>query len=913
MTIKRLLFIISLIVSGFLCVHAETVSVNQFGGLNTDDNPLTLIDGKTPDSENVVTDNGPSLEGRNGFVTFSTETTKDLWEFPLSDGTRYLITHSSDTLKATTGGSNFNIYVSSVAPDIQTVATVLGDRFYFANTVDGLKYWDGTSVVVASASLTVDKLVTHKGRLWAAGLASAQRTIFASEFLDGTNWTIPADPVDTDPAQIVISGSLDENIQALYSSFQDKIMWFKSNSFGAIFGSRRSNFIQRTFSDTVGITSKDSAQDCDGLLRWLGPRREVFEFNGQTYGKISEDIDGFLDTISQGDSVSKSNTQTTQSDWEDGTVQDGYLSTDQIIGTINLTSTTVSAFEDTSQSDFEAGTLTNLDSTTTSGSLILDTSTVQVSYEDTGGSGSGLMHASDSDAGQAFTAPSGLTVTGLQIRTARVGTPGNGTIYLLADSSGEPGSILASKTRSFSSDSTSFDWISVTLDTPILISSGTQYWVALSNVGPDSSNTVSLERCDGVGCTTNGDTYCSDAFGEGVGPSCNTTVTMIYRVDGWRYDASGDIVSQTFDMGFDTTTWLWQWGTFSATSTLNGETINYETQTSSNSTDWFDLTTATVGTAIGSPIRQYIRYKASFESDRGQSPQLDGVSLNIGIVYRSTGTYITEVINVGDNISSWGSFGFNEIDDQDEITYDFNASTESAIDDFGSGWETVTQGAVPTIATAPYAAARFTFVATTGTTIPRVEDITINWTEGSTIRTASAYTNQRYWLAVAVSSTNNNRVLVYDKNRHWQLYTGINADTMRIYNTTLRFGNGSGTFTGETGYSDNGTDITAYYKTKLFAPSGLDAYSLYDYIYLTTENSDSTIGTDYQVENIDTDYSLGSRLMNVQAGVQNFKVPFYQTDVQQSKFIDMKWTVTGSAFWRLINANLYYQPGLAPD
>lgn len=279
---KRLWGIILLLaLAGAL--RAETIVYQKFGGLNVDDSPLT-VEGKSPDSENVITDVGPSLTGRYGFVSFSTSTCPGgLWEFPNSNGTRYLVCGNTGILKATTGGGTFNITVSTIASGVSTVGSVLGNAFYFANTTDGLKSWDGTTTSVANATMKVSMLVTHKGCLWAAGMASAPRTIYKSGFGNGANWTLATDPVVTDPAQFVIGGAVDEPLTAIYASFQDKLMWFKSHSFGGILGSDRNDFNVRTYSDRVGTAYAESVKDCDGALRWLGGSRTVWEFTGRPW------------------------------------------------------------------------------------------------------------------------------------------------------------------------------------------------------------------------------------------------------------------------------------------------------------------------------------------------------------------------------------------------------------------------------------------------------------------------------------------------------------------------------------------------------------------------------------------------------------------------------------------------------
>jgi hypothetical protein len=193
-----------------------------------------------------------------------------------------------------------------------------------------------------------------------------------------------------------------------------------------------------------------------------------------------------------------------------------------------------------------------------------------------------------------------------------------------------------------------------------------------------------------------------------------------------------------------------------------------------------------------------------------------------------------------------------------------------------------------------------------------MEDMIVKWQTGSTLRVASAFANKRYWLALAQNSTTNNRILVYDKNQKWHPYLGINASSM-LYDTDLYFSNSGGVFQAENGYNDNGASITSYYRTPTYALAGPDTYAQYQGLYMTTANSASVLGTKYQLNGNGTDYSLGSWTMNTTQGYQNFKLPFSVDEAHKSKYINFKWTVEGSAYWRILNGNLYFIKDLMPD
>lgn len=1036
------LFLVTLFLTGSLSA-AEIYPFNQFSGLNTDDNPLQLQDGQTPESENVLTDEGPGIQGRKGFIVFSTEPASSLWEFPLSDGTRYIITKSGSNLKADTGDGTFNIQVSTVPSDRITAASVLGDRFYFADTLNGLKYWNGTSVVIASAALTVDNLVTWKGRLAASGVPANTRVIYLSKYLDGTTWAAPTNASEDDATQITVAGALDENIQALYASFQDKLMWFKSNSFGGIYGSRRSNFTQRTFSDYVGVSSKETIRDCDGLLRWLGKNRVVWEFDGSTFRKISEQVDNLFSDISQGDSSSKSNTQTTQSHFDAGTQSQagfadtsiitgsltpktstfldtnsdgwsvgtssptGWFSTTLVAGSLSFATPTVSGLVDTTKSDFESGTLSALDSTTTVDQLILLRGAIQTQTEGmTGGVDTYNQRVGLNEfLAQQF--DGGFLLSSATLRLRRTGSPPAMTVSLYTNIPGEifpedaiPGSLIQTfSTVDVNAVSTDFSDVTVTLGTPYAVASGTKYWLVAATTGtPDTSNNI------GWGFDVDsaiGSNFTCGSSGCGIGDT-----HYYFTLTGSTYSAAGNIVSRTFDINIDTNSWIWNWTTFSPTSSIpTSTTITYQTQSSDDGSSWDSLTPLVPGNISTSTLKRYVRYKATFGTTVGDAtPSLQDVTIPVAptlrpgavflftsrafdtgfttpawglvdftsatvgapgvssfftqasangtawdssvaatdgqivgsarkryirylwsytatfssssarlddftITSKSTGTFTTQAINVGNLISAWGPVNITLSEGGGSFTLQFGTSTNGT----SFSYTTISNNATPTSSTTPYAAVRIVFDLDVATDTPRVDDITINWIEGSNVRAASTYFNQRYWLGVALDSSTNNRVFAFDKRRQWQRYSGINIDAITLYNSNLYFGNTSGIFQAESGYTDNGSSIASYYRTPTVSPSSLDLYSKFLWLYTTTDSSDSTLIPTYQVDGIDTDYSFGSSQMNATTGIQNLKFPFPVEEIQQGRYISLNWAVTGTSFWRILAGNLYFDRDITPQ
>jgi hypothetical protein len=906
--VKKLLPFLLLFFAG--PVKAQTLAINQFGGINTDDSPLTLENGQSPDSRNLLTDDGPGVQGRKGFVRYSTEPSSGLWEFPLSNGTRYLISSSGGNLKATTDGT-FSTFIATVPTDRVTAAAVLGDKFFFSDTLNGLRYWNGASVTSSSNTMTFDKLVTFKGRLVGAGKSGSERILFLSKYLDGTNWTLVTNPSDDDPSQITVSGSLDETIQALYSTFQDKLIYFKKNSFGGLSGSRRSNFALRVYSDSIGVSSVETIRDCDGRLRWLGNNRKVYQFDGATFGIISEDIDNIFANVSQGDANSRSITLTTDSDFAPGTFSPtDYISTSVISGSVALATSPATIFVDSISTDFAAGTLTNLSTTVINGSLVLSTFTssgfTNLVITDTGS-----LPAPNNDIflAQSFTTPSTYT----KINTATFflqSTDGGGcspvvSLYtfnadinlgtLLATGSiinlfGTPGS----RTSTFSSS-------------PIL-SPSTKYVLRIASCASPNYGRIAYKDPG---------TYAGGDFGNSGGAfgSGDSSMTVTYTAAAVSR-TSGSIVSQTFDVGITTNSYMWKWGNLTANGTIpTGSSITYQTQTSSDATHWAASVAASTGSTPTSTVQRYIRYIATFTaSDQTVTPQLDDVTVQTTDKRRPAGFYISPAIDFGLSVSSVGTFAPTSQTLGGSITYQFQTSTNSSTSLFlSTAWVTVLPGALPVVPAFRYAAVRSSFSATSGTETLSLDVLQFNFTEGSNIRASSSYINSRYWLGLAISSTSNNGILVYDKQNQWQRYDAYVPEAMTIYNSRMYVGNTNGVFLSESGYSDNGTPITGYYTTKTLTPAGYDYFGQYDHLYLTTDNSDDVLTPTFQINNNATDNSFGATAMNGSLGIQNLKYPFSMAEVQQGKFINMKWSVTGSSFWRILQGDLYFLPSATPD
>ncbi len=909
---KRLVALLAIVFTigiGWAVVE-QVLHVNQFGGMAKDIDPLALPDNAAADSENVITDLGNGIQPRDGYIAYSTEPSKALWVFAKSNGTRYLITHSGNSLKADSGDKTFSVTISTVAPSIVTAGSQLGDYFYFCNTVDGLKRWDGTTVSVASAAMTVSQLVTWKGRLVAAGKPGAERTLYISRYLDGTAWNLALDPSDDDPAQITVGGSLDENITGLYASYKDLLVWFKNTSFGGLFGSRRSNFALRTFSESIGTNHPGTVRDCDGFLRFLGPRRTVWEFNGSDLTKISEGNNELFDAIINGESNSRTATITSQSDYDAG-AQSG-LSTTITPGSIMLSTWTAT---DTTADDFGVGTLTNVTTSTVSGDVYLSTNSNPIdnlSFET--GSGTDADNWEENVDGRSssqyysgsygYVGTSDYSSGGQDCGKDQ--TSSAQTIFLYNDITG------AFCSGSFSVTTA---WAQYSFSCPNIIGANVSLDLNFNKIiglAPGSCGPLpyrNIGSSDKFIYNGNTITFYAKAYGTG-----NKAIAYdLIGGDPKSTIASGDIVSRTFDTATSSSIWK----PSSWTSTANGNTISAETQSSDNGSSWDSLVGWTSGLAPASAFKRYIRYKISISTTTSatKSAYVSSVELN---AVNNPGVFVSASQSIGSSVSSWNVFQRDETLNDGTITYGFYTDTDTTKTIGGDGLpvvgtftssQTITNNSIPTISTAPYAFFSAKFDITASTQNPTNDRMSITWDEGSGLKAKSVWTKQRYWLSASRASTvNNDTIFVYDRQKQWQRYTGLNALDIQLYNSYPMIGSADGILQGETTTSDSGSGIASFYTTKYFFPNGPETRGYLRDLWMTTTNSDATLATSLYHDGVATPLTLGSFVMNGQDGYQVKKLPISISDLQAVRHVAIRWDVTGTERWKILNGSLYFDP-----
>lgn len=538
-------------------------------------------------------------------------------------------------------------------------------------------------------------------------------------------------------------------------------------------------------------------------------------------------------------------------------------------GSVTLSTQSAMSFVDTSSTDFSAGTLSNTSALVSIGNLTLSTFATVVSnitqeYDNSSFNNYIFIPS------QSFTSPSTysyLTTVEFNVFASNNCSP---VVYLKSNNSGVPGSIL--KTGTALSNATG--WQSSTLNYQLV--PDTLYWLSINSCGSAS------------------DSYNQTYYASNENPYSGGSLIDRFGNSGWDahfrinldsvslYHPTGTFLSQTFDMGTTTNTWLWNWDNLTSTQTLNGGSVSYETQTSSDAAGWETLQNVSIGYAPTSTVQRYIRYKASLtsSSDQLSSPVISEIAINSSPLIHRTGVFTSGPFLIGSFITSWEPIFFDDDLNGGTISYSFNSSSWTTFSD--GGWTSITNGVTPTNSTNTYAQVRSTFTVTLATQNPTLNAITVSWSEGSTPPRASTVYDRRYWLSFTTNTaggTYDDTILLYQRNKSWTTLKGINANSFSIFRDKLYFGDSTGIgyiYLFDTGNNDDQSPIVSELRTKSYDMGIPHKEKEFNRLYLNLSGDSSYTGSAsmyYDTDRSGNEYSLGS--VNLNEGTGNLLTKFH--------------------------------------
>lgn len=900
---KKVFFAL-LLISG--TAAAQEVSVGDFsGGMNTYNSPNKIPDKQASYIQNFFTDIEPLATETNGFVKKETtvlggtNTVRGLWNFTDNTGTEWLIAFSSRSFYKSNATTGFVQFGPTAIADVFPRAAVNLGRIWFTDGSISVWSFDGASTSTISGAPSGTLISSWRNRIVISGIANSRSTIRFSADGDGTTWTLGGNP--TDPFSIQLGGANDGfDTRCMWGSYNDYFIAGRKYDTYLMSGFDQSDVVLRKISSEIGCIDNNSMRAFDGSLVWLSARG-VEEMQGTIIHRVSDPIRNLSDTIVKNNSTTRTVTLTTQGDFMPGTSSPlTYISYNALPGSVTLDTMTAISFPDTTESDFEAGTSTNISTTILPGSMILDITGEFPKYNK-------YFTNDDQTCGDALTGPyyqsmpiygGGYYFTGATMRMFKQGAPGNAALRLMdATVSGDIGTnVLSSTTLTAASVPAAIGDVSTTL-AAVYLTPGSTHWLQIYQpTGTPTTQLTWMAHSIGIGASI---------YGCGASGSIGDFRTYEFKGNGRIYASSGTHFGRTYDTGFTTGTWMWNWGNLNPTiSTTTGTSITLETQTSADGINWDALQPGTPFSQILSTVREFIRYKATFQTtDTSTSPIFNDIAVPTSKFQRPFGQYTSPVVTIGSAITSWRPLLLSEVKTGGaSIVYQFNASTSSSITSFNaSSWTTVSNGIVPTNGTAPFAAFRSSFTVTSGTDTAALQDFSFIWQEGSFPAAASVVYDGRYYLSVTTTIAGTptlDTLLVYQRNRTWTMVKGVSTSALSLWQDKMYFGNSVGNglvYQYDVGNNYDGQPILSIIKTKSY-DYGVAAHDKsFTDLFLQYDGSTAKSGsfsTTYDLDHSGSAYPLGSADISEGNGLQSVRMPFTLSNPVEGK--ELQYTLTKS-------------------
>ncbi len=832
-----------------------------FGTLSNYDSPLVISNEKAQDLLNVdISPQGKSVKKREGFaqafaLTYTTSATHGVYKFYDSSGNEVSLFFNDTQISASIGGVQPSV-ISSGGPNGATYQCVDSQGFAYCNntTRTSLIKTDGVTVSnVSSVNSTGTLVAVTPDRLVTSGFSGAPNRIDFSGSADFTRWIAPFS-AGTDPNQITITAPGSKITHIVYAF--NRLIWFKDNSFGyVLFGSALLDWQVRTVSPVVGTLDNSSIYWND-VLYWRGQDGHYYSYDGASIERMSRDI---TDTILQAQSrVANSWTQTNLSDWQAGiSTPPFYANLNRFPGSITLdTATAISPFTDTLTADFVAGTLTNISTSVASNAIALSLGAETARNFFYPSDNSFTNDCNPGDVGwlaQSFTAASSYVVTSATLRLMRQGAgSGNYTISIYSDAGSGPDTQLTSVVIPGSSVLTTTTNFIVPISSQSLVMS-TTYWLRF-DYPTGCSNSAPPDRVMWMDGIADGSNPLVGVVRSHIGIVGGPPLNQNFKSNGKQFSTTGNIVSRSFDVGFTTNTWLWEWRELTSSGTIpSGGTITYQTQTSSASTGPFDslVTVSTETNPIStSTVRQFIRYKASFTTSfQSTSPILTDVFINMSKRIRPGVTFYSQV-NPAPNLTAWNTFS---ADTNGLGTYTYSvrgASNSITILSSSPTFVSVLSGAIPNIAVSTRMQVQAIVTTTSPFVEPSLDAFTLNWFEGlASDKAYGGYFDYALWwnVQLGTGAAYNNYVVKYDMiNNGFTIYD-IPMNGFYVRGGSLYFGSSTGGYIYKYGgvNNDNGSAINAYWKSKDFingeGPFNDDEYVRLSLLTTSVQNSSMTV------------------------------------------------------------------------
>lgn len=776
--------------ASFAAGELEPKTLRDFSrGLVTSADPTLIPDNAAQDLANVDLEDGSIRKRRGTIKANSTEIgdgqdVRFVHEYIDQSGNFWLISVSSNTIyKSNDGGATNTVGTNSLgvlSTSRFQAANAFGKVYLVSGTTNTITF-NGTSFAQHTQSPLGNVTAFFAGRLW-IGMGS---TLYGSRVSDDTDWT-DSGVDDADAFSAVIRYLDGYSITALVP-FGPDLLVFKSYSIDRlVINNDGLTFSLVPVTSNLGTNFPETVKVGENRVMWLA-HDGFYSYNGSVIKRISENLQPTIAPLSQLASAARSYSETTQTQFQAGTSTG--TSANVVADSVVLSTWTAT---DTSGTDYAAGSLTNVTTQTVSGALYLSTNSNNV-----------LNHDFEDGASAIFAAPdnwilpaSGFgTANGVSF-LAQSGTRGLLVGEYTADATVtvsvlDADGVFISTISSFSTTVlTNNTWVQRSLTMTPFAGRNIRVRFVFAPNGPTPGNAATETFL------ANGDTITFWIYDSA---STGAHDIVIDNVENGRSTIyAGSFTSRGLDSSFTTPKWLPSTPTYTA----NGHTVTFQTESSTNSVNWQSPVSWSPGSAPASADRRYIRYSVSISTASSGSgmPFINDVTL---AARNTSGRYVSSAINTT-GASSWLPLTGNSSTNDGSLTYEIYTDTNGAVTmqngnvvagSFISS-QTISNGSIPTIATAAFAFFGSTFSITVGTQAPQLDDFTVSWAEGnSSLFPAGLYWDRVYYCALAVNSaTENDTIFNFDRNDSWTLYTGLPVRSFTTYRNRPYFGAGSDGF-----------------------------------------------------------------------------------------------------------------------
>ena len=835
--VKRLLR--SLVALPFLAMagHSQvTEDPNVFilkdmaGGLNTWQSPLLIDPNQSPRLKNIVLDKRGSPERREGYIRLNptaigggSDDVNAVYKLEHSNGTKYCVAFSSTNgTYSTDGCQTFTVFVTTLTRNNDVNCDAFQDRLYCASNGYNF-YFTGTTHIPYDAVSGLKYLRVHRNRCFAAGASANLSRLYFSALGNCSSWNTTGDFIDINPND-------GDVITGIGPPIFDMLPIYKGFSAHALKGVDFNSFTLVPISKETGSKNHRTIQNLFNLQLFdsLGPnggQPGIYAFNGIVITEASKNLRNDIDLIDSFRAAVARRTIDEYSDWTAGTYAKMALSADRTPG---LMQSSYTSLGDAAGADYAL-----FSSSVNISTVSANPGYVSLQISTFGFANSGFENASLNNWSD-FTGKWDVTTAGVYFGT-ETAKSNCSSRKLSMQIQNEAGTTLRSYRLIQATHTVGYEAVQ-NFDTSDLINQKIRLKFSIGDT----------EEINGLISSTTWAGQVVRVYRSFTNAGCDGTdgVELIMDMQNTViYSTSGIFTSRTFDTVISTPIW----GSFNVPiSSQTSGAVVFKVQSSTDGSTWDALVAVNNNSRPDIAAKRYFRYQLEFTST---ASTMTAVVDTVSIAAASTGTWQSAELFLSNNITDWGLFNTNQTAGAGTtLTYSIRSSTYSGATSLES-WTTIASGDDITISTfGPYFQVGSTFTITSATSTLSIDNITINWVEGTQAKSASAavFQNRYHYGAQSLGGRINDVMYVLDSNGAWTKWDNVFPRMLNVVNQNLIMAGSSTTSGGfmyqmYNGDSDAGSPITAIYETKDFDFGSAVKFKSIDKIFTVNSANNTTL------------------------------------------------------------------------